>query len=83
MDCKCVNAKVSVTGDVHAKVSCDCEIGAAVSVGTVTIRDGTNDYNKLVNKPSIEGNLLDGDKTYSELGLDDITPQEIDEMLYG
>ena len=41
------------------------------------------DYNPLMNHPMIEGNELIGDKTYSELGLDDITPQEIDEIIFG
>lgn len=30
---------------------------------------GTNDYNDLINKPSIEGVTLEGDKTFEELGL--------------
>lgn len=42
-DCKCVSAKVSVSGDIHATVSCDGTTHGTVSVGTVTIRDGTNE----------------------------------------
>lgn len=46
-------------------------------------RISTSDYEELFNKPSIEGNVLIGDKTYAELGLNEITPQEIDEILFG
>lgn len=50
--------------------------------GTVT-KVSTDDYNNLINKPSIEGVTLQGDKTFSQLGLDEITPQDIDTILYG
>lgn len=41
------------------------------------------DYDNLMNKPAIEGIELQGDKTFSELGLAEITPQEIDNIIYG
>ena len=44
---------------------------------------GTGDYQALSNRPSIEGNLLEGDKTFYQLGLLDITNAEIDEILFG
>ena len=82
-DCKCVSAKVTVSGDIHAKVSCDGGIGGKVSVGTVTIRDGTNDYERLVNLPSIEGTVLKGDRTLPQIGVGLITEQDIDNIIYG
>lgn len=52
--------------------------------GTVTkVSGGTNDYEDLKNKPSIEGVELVGNKGFPELGLEAMTPQEIDEILYG
>lgn len=54
----------------------------AANFGTVT-KIATNDYNKIINKPSIEGITLQGDKTFSQLGLDELTEQEIDKILYG
>ena len=42
--------------------------------------DGTKNYNELYNRPKIEGNTLEGDKTFIQLGLNEITPQEIDDM---
>ena len=44
---------------------------------------GTGDYQALKNRPSIQGNLLEGDKTFYQLGLLDITDAEIDEILFG
>ena len=43
--------------------------------------NGTNDYNDLINKPSIEGVELIGDKTLEELGVEALTPQEIDAII--
>lgn len=40
----------------------------------------TGNYDPLINKPRIEGNELIGDKTFLQLGLLEITPQEIDDM---
>ena len=78
-----INAKMSVTDDLHARVSCDCTTHGTVTVGTVTIRDGTNDYENLVHKPSIEGHVLVGDSTLPQIGVGDITPQEIDSIVFG
>ena len=44
---------------------------------------GTGDYQALKNRPRIQGNLLEGDKTFYQLGLLDITDAEIDEILFG
>lgn len=43
----------------------------------------TNDYNALINKPSIEDVVLVGNKTFPELGLNTMTMQEIDDILFG
>lgn len=45
--------------------------------------EGTNDYNRLINKPRINAVELIGDKTFTDLHLDAITPQQIDEIMYG
>lgn len=42
---------------------------------------GSNDYNDLVNKPSIEGVELIGDKTLEELDIMPLTNAEIDEFM--
>lgn len=38
---------------------------------------GTRDYNDLINKPSIEGVTLEGDKTFEELTLESLNNIEI------
>ena len=43
----------------------------------------TTNYNALTNKPSIEGHTLVGDSTLQQIGVGDITPQEIDRIIYG
>lgn len=40
------------------------------------------DYPPLTNKPSIEGHVLLGDKTFPQLGLDTLSVQEIEKILY-
>lgn len=43
---------------------------------------GTNRYPALLEKPSIEGHVLVGDSTLPEIGVGDITPQDIDRIIY-
>lgn len=54
---------------------------------TVNIKGGMSNqfawnYEKLDNLPSIEGNTLIGDKTFRQLGMDTLTVQEIEQILY-
>ncbi len=39
------------------------------------------DYNELINKPKIESHTLVGDKTFEELGLENISLEELDDIL--
>lgn len=41
------------------------------------------DYNRLTNKPSIEGHILQNDSSLRQIGVGDITPQDIDNLLFG
>lgn len=43
---------------------------------------GTNNYKALYNKPSIEDVILQGNKTFEELGMKPMTVQEIEKVLY-
>ena len=69
-----INTDSSIDTDIQTS---DGEIDTDIEVST----GGTNDYNDLINKPSIEGVELVGDKTLEELGVEALTPQEIDELL--
>ena len=82
-NCPCLNAQVTVSKDIQAKVSCSDTTNASVSMGTVLIRDGTNDYERLINKPSIEGHTLIGNSTLPQIGVNDITEQAIDQIIFG
>ena len=69
-----INTDSSIDTDIQTsdgEIDTDIELSAG----------GTNDYNDLVNKPSIEGVELIGDKTLEELGVEALTPQEIDEFM--
>jgi hypothetical protein len=69
-----INTDSSIDTDIQTS---DGEIDTDIEIST----GGTNDYNDLINKPSIEGVELVGDKTLEELGVEPLTPQEIDELL--
>lgn len=42
----------------------------------------TDDYEDLVNKPQIENVTLVGNKTMKQLGVDTLSVQEIEQILY-
>ena len=44
---------------------------------------GVSDYEKLKNLPSIEGHTLIGDSLLPEIGVNIITEQSIDSLIYG
>lgn len=69
-----INTDSSIDTDIQTS---DGEIDTDIELST----GGTNDYNDLVNKPSIEGVELIGDKTLEELGVEALTPQEIDAII--
>ena len=75
-----ISGSISGINNIRGEISQKKTISGGVAVPE---RVGANDYNKLSNKPQIEGNELIGNKTYPELGLGDITPQEIDNILFG
>ena len=47
----------------------------------IAITGGTNDYEKLKNKPSINGVELVKNKSFSDLGMDIISNHELEDML--
>ena len=69
-----INTDSSIDTDIQTS---DGEIDTDIEIST----GGTNDYNDLINKPSIEGIELIGDKTLEELGVEALTPQEIDAII--
>lgn len=69
-----INTDSSIDTDIQTS---DGKIDTDIEIST----GGTSDYNDLVNKPSIEGVELIGDKTLEELGVEALTPQEIDAII--
>lgn len=47
----------------------------------IELTGGTNDYEKLKNKPKINGVELIKNKSFSDLGMNNITNQELEDML--
>lgn len=47
-----------------------------------TQRVVTGDYEELINQPMIEDNVLIGNKTFKQLGMDTLSVQEIEKILY-
>ena len=69
-----VDNESSIDTDIQTS---DGEIDTDIELST----SGTNDYNDLVNKPSINGVELVGDKTTEELDILPLTNAEIDEFM--
>ena len=65
-----LSATISEGVRLHAELS-----------GPETIISIENDYNDLINKPLIEGTVLIGDKTLEEIGLDEISVDDLLSML--
>lgn len=68
-----IRAAGSISGNLTSKGNISGNIGKAEKVYE-------NDYNKLVNKPQIEGNTLEGDMSFEELGAEPITSAELAAM---
>lgn len=66
---------------LRGKLSSPATVSGSLSNGTSS--GILPDYERLKNIPRIEGNEVIGDKTFLELGLNEITPQDIDEIIYG
>lgn len=69
-----IDNESSIDTDIQTS---DGEIDTDIEISTT----GTNDYNDLVNKPSINGVELVGDKTTEELDILPLTNAEIDEFM--
>lgn len=68
-----VQVEVSLEGNLH-----EYEIGIAENI---EVSGGTNDYEKLKNKPQINGVELLKNKSFDDLGMSSITNQELEDLL--
>lgn len=76
---------VDMDMDLDNAVTLDMDIYSDSAIDMEVDREGggTNDYNALVNKPQIEGVTLKGNRTFRQLGLESMTEQDIDNILFG
>lgn len=68
-----VQVEVAIEGNLH-----EYEIGIAENI---EVSGGTNDYEKLKNKPAINGVELIKNKSFDDLGMASITNQELEDLL--
>ena len=68
---------VLVSVDVESNTH-EYEIGIQENIELI---GGTNDYDKLKNKPKINGVELIRNKSFSDLGMTNITNKELEDML--
>lgn len=71
---------VEIAGTIKGSLSPTREIKGSLTIPKST--GGTNNYEELINKPSIEGHELIGDKSFKQLGMDTLSVQEIEKILY-
>ena len=71
------NIPVQVQVEMESKLH-EYKIGMQENI---ELSGGTNDYEKLKNKPSINGVELVKNKSFSDLGMDIISNQELEDML--
>lgn len=78
-------ADVEYHGTINGSISSEVSISGSVSnrrsmTGTASVSSGTNDYEKLLNLPSIESVQLKGNKTFEELGMSECDNIDIDNL---
>lgn len=71
-----------LTVESESELGLGIEAESELSLG-VERSVGITNYDALTNKPLIEDVPLVGNKTFKQLGLEAMTPQEIDQMIYG
>lgn len=78
-----VTVKAKLTGNrisVSPSVS-RSSLNAKAEIVNRTTVSTTSDYNALQNKPQIESVALIGDKSFSDLGLSNITNMRLEQLL--
>lgn len=65
--------------DLNLSMECDCDL--EFSLGQQV--EFPPNYEELMNKPRIEGHVLVGNSTLPQIGVGDITEQDIDQIIYG
>ena len=78
-----IEQKVSLTGTATQEASLNARINSNISLSgnaSGSNRSGTSNYEQLSNLPSIEAVQLIGDKSFEDLGLEECSNIEIDNL---
>ena len=79
---KDITAKARLNkAEIRASASLSDNVKADASLGQTVLTSGTNDYEKLHNKPRIEGVELVGDLSFPQLNMSRLTNSEIEALL--
>ena len=70
-------------GEIKATITPKSNITANIGVGKQGGGGGTNNYNELTNKPSINTHTLVGDSDFEDIGLHFMTNIELQQLLGG
>jgi len=68
-----ITPRANISGSLTPRGNVSGSVGRAEKVYE-------NDYNNLNNKPQIEGNTLENNKTFDELGMTPLSAQELADM---
>lgn len=75
----------SITGSISSEHTVSGSLSKTETIsGSITSAPGIveKDYNELINKPQIESVELIGNKTMKQLGVDTLSVQEVEKILY-
>ena len=78
-----IEQKASLSGTATQKASLNASINSNISLSgnaSGSNRSGTSNYEQLSNLPSIEAVQLIGDKSFEDLGLEECSNIEIDNL---
>lgn len=78
-----LTAMLSARGTMKATMKPRGVLKGITQPGTGSGGGGTNDYEQLVNKPSINTHLLVGDSNFEDIGLHFMTNVELQQLLGG
>lgn len=73
--------KIILENEEEIKITLEEQEELGVDLETDTTEVVTSDYEKLNNLPKINSEILLGDKSFTELGLTELTNSEIEEIL--
>lgn len=77
--------KIQIKSDTNSEIlklqATSGKTNAELKNETIVTGGGSNDYNILVNKPQINGVILEGNKSGEEIGFEVLTNIEIESIL--